>query len=152
MYKRQATGTHVPTDPGVVVIAAYPDTDCAFPYKGVAGVLEPVDEGRVLYVSNCHNLHLLHTVDPAAGTVASTPIASNLPSVTTKTDLLKFGAYDPASNKLYVSFLRRLRDACVSLSIVVCAFDAAPLGAAPSAACALLYDSCLLYTSPSPRD
>jgi len=134
-------GTHVPRDPGAVVIPAYPDTGCAYPYRGVAGVLEPVDEGRVLYISNCHKLYLLHTVDLAAATVASTSIPSNLPSVTTPTDTLKFAAYDRAVNKLYVSFLRHLSGGCVSLSIVVCAFDAAPLGDAPSVACATLYDS-----------
>ena len=139
--KCTSTGTHVPTDPGAVVIATYPDKNCAFPYRGVGGVLEPVDTGRVLYVSNCHNLYLLHTVDPAAATVASTPIPSNLPSVTTATDTLKFAAYDQGSNKLYISFLRALSGDCVSLSIVVCAFGSAPLGDAPSAACAILYNS-----------
>ena len=72
---KETFGTRVPTDPSAVVIAAYPDTDCAYPFRGVAGVLEPVDEGRVLYISNCHNLHLLHTVDPAAATVYTEPIA-----------------------------------------------------------------------------
>lgn len=138
---KETYGTQVPPDPSAVVIEAYPDTNCTFPWRGVGGVLVPVDEGRVLYVSNCHNLHLLHTVDPAAATVASTPIPSDLPSVTTPTDALKFATYDRGSNKLYVSFLRDLIDECVSLSIAVCAFDAAPLGDAPSAACATLYDS-----------
>ena len=138
---KETFGTLVPTDPSAVVIAAYPDTDCAFPYRGVAGVLEPVDEGRVLYVSNCHNLHLLHTVDPAAATVASTPISSNLHSITAATDKLKFAAFDAIRDKMYISFLRALSGDCVSLSIVVCALDAVPLGAAPSATCATLYDS-----------
>lgn len=150
-------GTQVRKDPSTVVIAAYPDTGCAYPDRGVAGVLQPVDEGRVLYISNCHNLHLLHTVDPVAGSVASTAIPSNLPSITTATDKLKFAAFDAISGKVYVSFLRhddssvgaldtngayRLPNSgCVSLSIAVCAFGAAPLGAAPSATCATLFDS-----------
>ena len=138
---KETFGTLVPTDPSAVVIAAYPDTDCAYPFRGVAGVLEPVDEGRVLYVSNCHNLHLLHTVDPAAATVASTPISSNLHSITAATDKLKFAAFDAIRDKMYISFLRALSGDCVSLSIVVCALDAVPLGAAPSATCATLYDS-----------
>jgi len=154
---KNSYGTQVPRDPSAVVIAAYPDTGCAYPDRGVAGVLEPVDEGRVLYISNCHNLHLLHTVDPVAGSVASTAIPSNLPSITTATDKLKFAAFDASGGKVYVSFLRHddngvgasdvnagsklPNSGCVSLSIVVCAFDAAPLGAAPSATCGTLFDS-----------
>ena len=56
----------------------------------------------------------------------STPVSSNLASVTVRTDMLKFAAYDEASNKVYISFLRHLETGCVSLSIVVCAFGESP--------------------------
>lgn len=127
--------------PGVVHIASYPDAGCDFPFRGVAGVLESVGDGRVLYISNCHNLHLLHSVDPDVDSVQSTPVSSNLAAVIAPTDTLKFAAFDRGSNKVYISFLRQLSTICVSLSIVVCAFGASPLGDTSSATCAILYDS-----------
>lgn len=143
---------------GAVCIPSYPDANCVFPNGGVAGALESVGDGRVLYVSNCHNMHLFHSVNDATGTVQSTPVTSNLANVTAPNDMLKFTDFDANRSKVYISFLRIgagstevpfpnvpsqkmwPKNGCVSLSIVVCAFGEPPLGDAPSANCSTLYD------------
>ena len=139
-----ARGTLVPADPDAVTINDYPDTDCYFPYKGVAGVLEYVGDGRILYVSNCHNLFVLHDVDGAD--IAHTPVAADLASLTTSDDTLKFGAFDAARQKAYVSFFRNLGGGCVGMWLAVCAMGALN-GSAPTASCAVLFDTAATDTA-----
>ena len=133
-----ARGTLVPVDKDAVTIDDYPDTDCGFPYRGVAGVLESVGDGRVLYVSNCHNMHVLHDLDGSE--IDSTLVAADLASLTTDKDTLKFGTFDAPRQKAYVSFLRDLGGGCVGMWIAACAMSALN-GTAPTASCAVLFDT-----------
>ena len=149
-------GTVVPEDPDAVVIEQYPDRECPFPEKGVAGAIEAVGvPGTALFVSNCHRIYLLHTigVDADNATVQSTPVPSNLATVARDhhaispiSPKLKFATYHAKGNTLYVSFLRSgLPGGCVSVLVAACAFDGAFADLAPEQAphaeCWALYDA-----------
>ena len=146
-------GSLVSEDPTAVTLADYPDRECPFPEKGVAGAIEAVGvPGTALYVSNCHRIHRLYGIDNA--TVQSTPVPSNLATVAREhhananatSPKLKFATYHAASNTLYVSFLRSgLPGGCVSVLVAACEFDGAFADLAdeqaPHAECWALYDA-----------